>query len=130
MSGPPGAYFSDQMEAFASKNCLTWSELPTCCSTTQATPVCGLDGRAHSGQHRLGRCHCAALDGLPERGHLSAVPLILPALPEGPAVQFDRPEVVNYEPVRSGHDLDPFLTMRRHGAAVADRRERAIREPQ
>ena len=49
---------------------------------------------------------------------------------ERPAVDQDRPEVVDDHLLRSGEHLDPFLARHRRRAAVGDRRDRAVREPQ
>ena len=61
---------------------------------------------------------------------MGAVALVLPALPPGPAVDQDRPEVIDDHLVRSGEHLDAFLARHRRGAGVGDRGDRAVREPQ
>src|SRR5579859_1997962 len=61
---------------------------------------------------------------------MGAMALVRSALPQGTAVDLGRPEVVDDHLLRSGEYLDPFLAGHRRGAAVRDRRDRAVREPQ
>src|ERR1700722_294656 len=152
-SGPPAAYLAGQQAALASNSARTRSAWPvaarlagpgsapgggacspTGCSRTGGPPLgdaaaCGGSDRgSHRRDHLLGRQLLLTRDRLPEGSGHGQVPLVLTALPPGLSVHRDGAEVVAPPPAVPRVPLDPLLARRREPAAVADARERPVRE--
>src|ERR1700722_17400961 len=156
-SRPPAAYLAGQQAALASNSArtrsvwtvsawpgaarLAWAASAgggacssTGCSRTGGPPLGdaaargGPDRGSHRRDHLLGRQFLLTRDRLPEGSGHGQVPLVLTALPPGLSVHRDDAEVVDHHPAVTRVHLDPLLARRREPAAVADARERPVRE--